>query len=302
MEKRWMLGILVLLLLLGVSFIYPLLAAEPEIVPFQYENGRAVAMPPYPPSADNWLGTDRDGRDLFYSLIKGAKYTILFAMLAALARIAAAVLLGLCLRKKLSAPVAAGFLQAFAFMPQSLLAILWLSPFILYELRTAPPLSFLENLLLQFAIVVTVGIPSLSKMVAETADHIYTLDFMDSARVLGGSPLHIARTHLLPHLLPRLVILGGRQLVQVLTLMLHLAIFNIFIGGTIIHSGQAHDQFNLYYSTTSEWAGLIGSRYRDLMVEPLIVFFPVLAYSLLILIVNLAVKGLEDGSMRRKAV
>ncbi|WJV29476.1 ABC transporter permease subunit [Rossellomorea sp. AcN35-11] len=139
------------------------------------------------------------------------------------------------------------------------------------------------------------GVPVLAKMIGETVRHIHCLDFMDSARVLGGSSFHRARRHVFPHLFPRLIIMTGRQLVQVLTLLLHLAVFHIFIGGTVITSGQEHDEYNVYSTFTYEWSGLIGSRYGELLLEPYIVFFPVMAYSLLILLVNMTVNHLETS-------
>ncbi|PLT29620.1 ABC transporter permease [Peribacillus deserti] len=294
-NKRFKFGLISLSVFLLFSIIWPALVPEPDIIPFLHdEHGRSIAMPPYPPSADFWFGTDREGVDILYALIKGAKYTLLFALAVSSLRLCLATVLGLLFRRSFSSPWMAGFLQAFTFMPQSLLAIIWLGPFILYELRSASPLGFTGTVVIQLLIVVWIGIPSLAKMVAETADHLYQLDFMESARTLGGTPWHIAKTHLFPHILPRLVILAGRQLVQVLTLILHLAIFHIFIGGTTIRSGQAHDQFSLYYTGTYEWAGLIGSSYQNLMTEPYIVFFPVLAYTLLILLVNITVKGFEQ--------
>jgi peptide/nickel transport system permease protein len=288
-----------LITIILVSVILPIVKEEPVAKPFLYdENGTVVDTTPYLPSSLYWLGTDREGRDLFYLLVIGAKWTMLFALLVTICRIILATFLGVWLKNWFTSSWVEGLLQAFTFVPQSLVAIIWLSPFLLYELRSAPPLTMTQSLLLQLIVLIMAGVPTTAKMIGETVRHIYCLDFMDSARVLGGSSFHLAKRNVFLHLFPRLIILTGRQLVQVLNLLLHLAIFHIFIGGTVITSGQEHDQFNAYSSATYEWAGLIGSQYGELLLEPYIVFFPVIAYSLLILLVNMTVKHLEKSYKR----
>ncbi|MBW3112111.1 ABC transporter permease subunit [Bacillus sp. MCCB 382] len=282
-----------------LSVIWPMVSVEPVVQTFLYgEDGSVVDTTPYPPSSLYWLGTDREGNDLFYMLVTGAKWTMLFAFVITLLRIFLAILMGVWLKNWFVSPYGEGLLQAFTFIPQSLIAIIWMTPFLLYEVRSAPPFTMAESVFLQIMVMTAVGVPATAKMIGETVRHIHSFEFMDSARVLGGSSFHQARRHILPHLFPRLIVLSGRQLVQVLTLMLHLAIFHIFIGGTTITSGQEHDQFNVYASLTKEWAGLIGSRYGELLLEPYIVFFPVMAYSLLILLTNMTFKHLEKSSQK----
>ncbi|WP_374056168.1 ABC transporter permease subunit [Rossellomorea sp. FM04394] len=297
MKSSRVLPAYLLALIFLVSVIWPFVKEEPVPKPFLYdENGAVVDTTPYPPSSLYWLGTDREGRDLYYLLVIGAKWTMLFAFIVTAFRIILATFLGVWLKNWFTSLWVEGFLQAFTFVPQSLIAIIWLAPFLLYELRSAPSLTQPQSIFLQLFVLTIVGVPTTAKMVGETVRTIHAYDFMDSARVLGGSSYHRSRRHVFPHLLPRLIILSGRQLVQVLTLLLHLAIFHIFIGGTVITSGQEHDQFNVYSSSTYEWAGLIGSRYGELLLEPNIVLFPVMAYSFLILLVNKVVNDLEKSN------
>lgn len=280
-----------LLFIFLVSVFWPIVKEEPVAQSFLYdENGAVVDTTPYPPSSLYWLGTDREGRDLFYLLVIGAKWTMLFALMVTVFRIILATFLGVWLKNCFTSSWVEGLLQAFSFVPQSLVAIIWLSPFLMYELRSASPLTMTQSIFLQLIVLTMAGVPTTAKMIGETVRHIHSHDFIDSARVLGGSPFHLVKRHVFPHLFPRLILLTGRQLVQVLNLLLHLAIFHIFIGGTVITSGQEHDQYNAYSSATYEWAGLIGSQYGELLLEPYIVFFPVMAYSLLILLMNMTVK------------
>lgn len=294
--KSYYMGLIVLMVILLLSFGWTIFREAPEVERFMYdENGALIDTPPYPISKTHWLGADREGNDLFHLIISGAKWTVMFALLVTAIRVLTAGILGLMARRMVASGWMTGFFQAFHYIPQSLLAIIWLAPYILYNLRSTPPLSFGETVVLQLVVLTIVGIPTLVKVVAETADHIHTFEFMESARVLGGNRWHISRVHVFPHLFPRLLILFGRQFVQVLTLILHLAIFHIFIGGTNIRSGQEHDQFVVYYTPVFEWAGIIGTRYEELLLEPAIIAFPVLAYSLLIMTLNMVVNGMEEN-------
>ncbi|MCA1055655.1 ABC transporter permease subunit [Rossellomorea aquimaris] len=296
MIKPFHLGLTVVIVMLILSIGWTFFWEAPEAERFMYdENGALIDTPPYPISRTHWLGADREGNDLFYLIISGAKWTIMFAFSVTALRVFTAGFLGLMGRRMVASRWMNSFFQAFHYIPQSLLAIIWLAPYILYELRGTSPLSFVETIVLQLAVLTIVGVPTLTKVVAETANHIHTFDFMESARVLGGNGWHLSRVHVFPHLFPRLLILFGRQFVQVLTLMLHLAIFHIFIGGTNIGSGQEHDQFVVYYTPVFEWAGIIGTRYKELLLEPTIIAFPVLAYSLLIMTVDMMVNGMEEN-------
>ncbi|MDM5317922.1 ABC transporter permease subunit [Fictibacillus sp. b24] len=288
------LGTVLLTTIIIISIVVPTLMPEPSAEKFRYNfNQRSLDIPPFSPSADNWFGTDRNGKDLFYAIVDGAKYTVFFALVITLLRMLLSFIGGLIFKRLFKNNWVSGLLQGFHYVPQSLIILLVLSPLLFYELRTQSVLNFTETLVIQLVVLVAVGIFPLAKIIAEIADSLTQNDYVTCAKHMGSSSLQITKRHVLPHLWPRLFVLAGRQFSQVLTLMLHLAIYHLFIGGVKITSGQEHDQFNNYSTVSNEWTGLISMYHRELMLEPFIVMIPVVAYTLLILCVNIMTKSLE---------
>jgi peptide/nickel transport system permease protein len=254
-----------------------------------------MEIPPYSPSSENWFGTDRNGKDLFYALVDGAKYTIIFALVITLSRMLISLLLGLFLKRFFMKNWLTGLMQGFQYVPQSLIVLFVLSPLLFYELRTEPAYSYHETFIIQLTVLVAAGVFPISKIIAETSQSLSQTDYVKCAEHMGASQLEITIRHIFPHLLPRLFVLAGRQFTNVLTLMLHLSLYHLFIGGVKITSGQEHDQFNNYYTISNEWTGLISTNHRELMLEPFVVMVPVLAYAILVLCVNIMTKNLEKN-------
>lgn len=293
-------GLVLLLFIVAASIVIPIALSEPEINHFRYSEAlKKLEIPPYSPSKENWLGTDRNGKDLFYTLVDGAKYTILFACIITLARIFISTILGLVFKRLFNSSWFSGLILSFQYVPQSLIVLLTLSPFLFYELRSDSVLSTSETLFLQLLVLISVGVLPLGKIIAETAELLSRTEFVNCSKLMGASYFQITAKHILPHLWPRLFVLVGRQFAQVLTLMLHLAIYHLFIGGVQITSGQEHDQFINYATDSNEWTGLISAYHNELMLDPFIVMVPVTAFALLVLCINIMTKDLEQHFKNR---
>ncbi|WP_137792266.1 ABC transporter permease subunit [Bacillus sp. E(2018)] len=293
-------GLILLLFIVSASIVIPLVLSEPEINPFRYSDAlKKLEIPPYSPSKENWLGTDRYGKDLFYVLVDGAKYTILFACIITIGRIFISFILGLFFKRLFKSSWFSDVIQSFQYVPQSLIVMLTLSPFLFYELRSDPIFSTSETLFLQLLVLIAVGVLPLGKIIAETSELLSRTEYVNCSKHMGASYVQLTTKHILPHLWPRLIVLVGRQFAQVLTLMLHLAIYQLFIGGVQITSGQEHDQFINYATVSNEWTGLISTYYKELMLEPFIVMVPVTAFALLVLCINIMTKDLEHHFNKR---
>jgi peptide/nickel transport system permease protein len=117
-------------------------------------------------------------------------------------------------------------------------------------------------------------------------------DFVLSAKLLGGSNKHLLWTHLFPHLAPRLFIIWGQQFIQTLLILVHLGLFHLFLGGTIITGGLVPDPPK---SGTFEWSGLISSTKNSLMTGKYwIVIAPLVAFMIAIIAMQLIVQGVKE--------
>ncbi|HEK9100658.1 ABC transporter permease subunit [Bacillus pfraonensis] len=292
-KQRYIYFLFPIILLLIISFALPYFQKEPKVVEYRYnEKGEIVEAAPFSMSSEHWFGTDREGEDLFYKVIEGAKYTILISFFVAVARVTISLLMSLLVRND---KWGFSFLQrvtvSLQFFPQTLFCILFLTPFIMYELRTKPIVTNIELLCIQLIVFVFVAVPGMTRFFQKEVQHIWRQEYVISSLVLGGSRWHIFRTHIMKVLQPQIIFQIGEQMVQVLLIMLHLAIFKLFLGGTKIVSGQAHDQFHIYFPYLNDWANLISYYYGELMLEPRVIIIPVLFYMLLLFCMTKVVNG-----------
>ncbi|WP_459503529.1 ABC transporter permease subunit [Bacillus sp. C1] len=292
-KQRYIYFLFPIILLLIISFVLPYFQKEPKVVEYQYNGkGEIVEAAPFSISRTHWFGTDREGEDLFYKVIDGAKYTIVISFFVAVARVIISLLMSLLVRND---KWGFYFLQritvSLQFFPQTLFCILFLTPFIIYELRTKPIVTNIEVLCIQLIVLVFVAVPGMTRFFQKEVQQMWRQEYVISSLLLGGSRWHIFRTHIMKGLQPQIIFQIGEQMVQVLLIMLHLALFKLFLGGTKIVSGQAHDQFNIYFPYLNDWANLISYYYGELMLEPRIIVIPVMFYMGLLFCMTKVVNG-----------
>ncbi|WP_416729462.1 ABC transporter permease subunit [Fictibacillus sp. JL2B1089] len=70
-------------------------------------------------------------------------------------------------------------------------------------------------------------------------------EFIEGGKLLGASRWRIFTKHVIPHMLPKLVIVRCQHCVQVLIIFTHLGYFKLFFGGTDIDcSGSPSTPFS----------------------------------------------------------
>lgn len=95
-SQRYKYFLFPIILLLIISIALPYFQEESKVVEYRYnEKGEIVEAAPFSISRAHWFGTDREGEDLFYKVIDGAKYTILISFFVAVARVIISLLMSL---------------------------------------------------------------------------------------------------------------------------------------------------------------------------------------------------------------
>ncbi|SEN99096.1 hypothetical protein [Paenibacillus sp. OV219] len=116
--------------------------------------------------------------------------------------------------------------------------------------------------------------------------------FVLSTKSIGAGRWTIMRTHLLPHLQESLLILFVQEIVLILSLFGQLAVFNFFVGGTLVYENP-WPELPLYVSRTNEWSGLIGQARSNLYIYQWVLFVPLLAFIMFIVGFHMISLGLE---------
>ncbi|MCM3575080.1 hypothetical protein M3172_17935 [Mesobacillus subterraneus] len=286
----------VLLALLIASIFYDYIGPEDyrSMLDQLYdENGNVLENPPYPPSKDYILGTDRDARDNLLLILDGLKYTIAAVFIVSLARVTVGATMGLIIETwtpAIKAFVKAFFLP-FHYVPLLLVAIILMDA-VIFPFNEIPVMVKIEY---QLIVLFLLGFPAVFFFTTDLVKEISAKSYVTSSALLGGSKFHILRVQILPHLKPHLILLFVQQVLQTLQILMGLAIFRLFLGGR-------HEEkiYNTSYpkSITNELAGLTGQNFWTLKNAPWVAFSS-LGLLLIIFILVIVIKNEIIANMER---
>jgi len=219
-----------------------------------------------PPSAEHWLGTDALGRDVASMLMVGAQNSIAVGVLAVSVGVLAGVALGLL------AAARRGWVEetimrfadfGFAF-PAILLAILFTAVF-------GPSMV---NAIVAIGIF---NIPVFARVTRASANVVWAREFVLAARAAGKGPLGITWQHVLPNILPILVV---QATIQFAVAILAEAALSYLGLGT--------------QPPTPSWGRMLNEAQSLVFQAPLLAIFPGCAIALAVLGLNLLGDGLRD--------
>ena len=262
------------------------------------DEGRLIGIPPLEPSKDQWLGTDNAGYDLFQMFVEGFKWTVGICAIVALGRMTIGLLVGipLAFRGARLNHFFKTLLDGFLILPISLIALMMLaSTMTFWDSTQVPPLW--DRVKIELIVLVVLGLPAVTLYLITEMRQLLQQEFMVVAQTLGGSVWHRVKLHLLPHLIPTLVIVFMQQFVQTLMLLIHLSLFGIFFGGTVLlHEGVM--------PTIYEWSSMFGYYFGQFtamtwMTNHLFLI-PAIALAALIFIFNLLTSRLERAFRLRR--
>lgn len=299
-----MMGFLFVVILIAASFYYQFKYHNklPQTTLLYDENGKLLGAPPFSPSEVPPFGTDRSGFNMGIKLLIGAKWTLGAAILIAFVRMGLAFILGLLYGNYLFRfkRIFTAIVDSLTVIPLTLFAYIVLSSVLVMDSFTSTfkyPLwerAGFEGLFLAVAVV-----PVVSVLIGNEIGTLYKNEYIDSARILGGSRLHLFCHHILPHLLPKLFVIFVQQIIQVMIIIGHLGFLGLLFGGTMkFQPGMA------LLSSTQEWAGLIGvnNNIQSISIYPWLVMGPIIMMTLGIIAFNFMLVGLQKALEANKVV
>lgn len=296
-SKRFMAGFLFISVLLAASLVNTIFNdGKVREVDAIYENGQIVETAPFKPSFTFPLGTDASGNDLLHVIIEGAKYTIGISLCIAFLQIAAGSIIGTFFSGYFlrTFKVTENFLSTFSVIPITLI-----SYFILINVLSMPIDGFAQPFYVRASfeamILILLPLPSVILYISKETQKILNTEFLTASRTLGAGTFRILVFHVFKHLIQKLIILFIQQLNQVLIILAHLGLLQLFFGGTVIDFSPVNDPPK---TLSFEWSGLIGDYFETLYVHPFIVLVPITFFALTIVSINLMLNGLEGAFER----
>ncbi|WP_454849454.1 ABC transporter permease [Rhizobium binxianense] len=219
------------------------------------------------PSLKHWFGTDELGRDIFARIAFGARASMLAGVVSVSIAIAIGVPLG----------VAAGYLGGLldAIVSRIVDAMLAI-PFLILAIAFAAILGpSLVNAM------IAIGLTAAPLFVRLTRGQVLSVrseDYVEAARAIGNPHRRIAFRHILPNVLPALVVQATLTLAAAITSEASLSFLGL---------GQQ--------PPSPSWGSMLNTAQRSLSTAPWIAIWPGMAIFLTVLSFNLLGDGLRDA-------
>ncbi len=284
-NPAFVLGGLIVLALVIIYFLGPSLAPHNPYttIGLRMVNGK-LKSPPFPPSPEFPLGTDMLGRDILSLLLAGARQTLTLAFLVVLGRLLVGTVLGL-----LAGWTAGSRLDR---LVQNLAAIISSFPALLLAMILILAIGIRQGMR-PFVIALTVvGWGQVMQVVRSETRQIRAQPYIESAHVLGLHPLEILWRHVLPNVLPTLIVITSLEMAGTLLLLGELGFVGIFLGGgAFAEIFVGSDPY--HYSDVPEWAALLSNVRQYARTYPWVGIYPALTFGLAILGFNLFGEGLR---------
>ncbi len=287
------LGVIIVLGLFVVVLFGPVWAphnpyiAGQHIVPhFDRELGVFV-RPPLEPSTDYPLGTDQWGTDILSMLLIGARNTLVACAFITMARVILGVALG----------AIAGWNEGKSsdVIIMALIGILSSLPLLVASMILIYALDIRRGLPVFIAALSVLGWTEIAQYTRSEFLALRQRPFIEGARATGLSGLQIAVRHVLPNVLPQLLVISFLEMGAVLMLLGELGFVGVYVGGgSRIDLTEPLGPTRIYtLADVPEWGAMIADGYRWLRSKPFIVFPPATAFFISVVGFNALGEGLR---------
>jgi len=220
-----------------------------------------------PPSAVHLLGTDEVGRDVLSRLIWGARASLLAGVIPVTLAVSLSIPLGLV------AGYAGGWIDSWMMrLNDAMLAI----PFLIVAIALAAFLGpSLRNAMIAIGIA---SLPTFLRLARGTVLALKAEDYVEAARALGCSRPRIAGRHILPNMLPPLIVQSSIAVAAAIIAEASLAFLGL---------GQQ--------PPAPSWGSMLNTAKNYVENAPWMAVWPGLSIFLLVLSFNLLGDGLRDA-------
>jgi ABC-type dipeptide/oligopeptide/nickel transport system permease subunit len=273
-----MLGLIIVLALFIIVLFGPVWApknpyiAGQHIVPhYDAEKGEFI-RPPLEPDSEFPLGTDRWGMDLLSLLLHGARNTLIASTFITMVRLILGVMLG----------GYAGWNEGKTAdrIIMSLVGVTTSIPMLISSMILIFALDIRRGLSTFIIALSIIGWTEIAQYIRSEFLVLRKMPFIEGAQSLGARNLHTAVRHILPNILPQLLVLAFLEMGAVLMLLGELGFVGVYIGGghqiAIVEIMAPTEIFTL--AEVPEWGAMLADGYLWLRSKPFVVVPPAAAF------------------------
>ena len=259
-------GAIFIVLLIALALLAPVLPIRNpnhgyyELLP---ANGAPLA-----PGSAFLLGSDPNGRDLLSRIIWGARISLFIGFVAN----------GLALLVGVTVGALAGYLRGwFETILMRLTDIMMAFPVLLFSIAI---ISIIErgSVLVIVAVIALFYWTAVARIVRGQVLSLKEREFVEAGRALGGGPQHNLLHHILPHLVPIIIVYGTIGIATSISTESVLSFIGIGV-----------------QPPTADWGKMVADGQDFMFLAPWLVIFPGLMILLTVLAFNLIGDGLRDA-------
>lgn len=183
-----MFGLVVIVVMIVAAIFAPVIATHDPYL----QNLQGALMPP---GAENWMGTDELGRDIYSRIIYGSRISIYIVLLVSVVVAPVGLLIGMT----------SGYFGGWVDRTLMRITDIFLSfPSLILALAFAAALGpGIENAVIAIALTAW---PSIARLARAETLTMRSSDFVASAQISGASALRILRRHILPICMPSVIV------------------------------------------------------------------------------------------------
>lgn len=219
------------------------------------------------PSWQHWLGTDTYGRDILSRLLHGARYSLLIGVLSIALAVVVGSLIGL---------VAGYFGGRVDIVIMQLMDVVLAFPALILGIILVAVLgASVTNIIIAIAFT---AVPAFARIARAPVMALREREFVQAGRALGFSDLRIMFRHILPNIVPEIIVMASLWMATAVRTEASLA----FIGLGIA-------------PPTPTWGGMVREGFENILDSYAVALFPSLAVLILVLALNLIGDGLRDA-------
>lgn len=264
----------------------PYLTSQPIVTHYDPKE-QMLIDPPLPPSSEFPFGTDQWGTDLLSLLLYGARTTLVACTLITVIRLLLGVFLG----------GIAGWNEGHI-VDQTIMGIVGISaaiPLLISSMILIYALDIRRGLPVFIVALSLLGWTEIAQYVRSEFIVLKKMPFIEGAHSLGLKDYALAVRHVLPNILPSLLIITFLEMGAVMMLMGELGFIGVYIGGgsriSIEVDLDVREVFQLI--EVPEWGALLSEGFRYLRSKPFVVIPPALAFFISVVGFNTLGEGLR---------
>jgi peptide/nickel transport system permease protein len=220
-----------------------------------------------PPSLEHWLGTDSFGRDTLSRILYGARVSLVIGIVSTLAAMLIGSAIGMLAgwhggRIDTVTMQTMDVLLAFPSLILGLILVAMLGPSML-------------NIIIAIALT---SIPPFARIARAPTIAIKEREFVMAGRALGYSDIRLLAGHILPNILPEILVMGSLWLANAIRTEASLAFVGLGVKPPI-----------------ATWGGMIREGFENILDSYTLALVPSIAILIVIFALNLLGDGLRDA-------